>query len=152
MLGNFTFHNPTKLYFGEEALSNLSKELEHYGKKVMLVYGGGSIKRNGIYDAVKVELLKAGKEVVELGGVMPNPTIDKVREGIKLAKEKAVDFILAVGGGCREGCGCQQHLQGCGGLYLFGGRPLGVLFLQLGRDELPLDSCGLRAHHGWHGF
>ena len=99
MLGNFTFHNPTKLYFGEEALSNLSKELEHYGKKVMLVYGGGSIKRNGIYDAVKAELQKAGKEVVELGGVMPNPTIDKVRDGIKLAKEEAVDLILAVGGG-----------------------------------------------------
>lgn len=79
MLGNFTFQNSTKLYFGEEALSNLSKELEHYGKKVMLVYGGGSIKRNGIYDAVKEELRKAGKEVVELGGVMPNPTIDKVR-------------------------------------------------------------------------
>ena len=75
MLGNFTFHNPTKLFFGEEALSNLSKELEHYGKKVMLVYGGGSIKRNGIYDAVKEELRKADKEVVEMGGVMPNHTI-----------------------------------------------------------------------------
>ena len=99
MLGNFTFHNSTKLYFGEEALGNLSKELEHYGKKVMLVYGGGSIKRNGIYDAVHTELQKAGKEVVELGGVMPNPTIDKVREGIQLAKKEAVDLILAVGGG-----------------------------------------------------
>ena len=97
MLGNFTFHNPTKLHFGEEALSNLGKELEHYGKKVMLVYGGGSIKRNGIYDAVKAELQKAGKDVVELGGVMPNPTIDKVREGIKMAKEEAVDLILEIG-------------------------------------------------------
>ena len=99
MTGNFTFHNPTKLYFGEEAIENLSKELENYGNKVMLVYGGGSIKRNGIYEAVKKELEKAGKTVVELGGVMPNPTIDKVREGMRMAKEEAVDFILAVGGG-----------------------------------------------------
>ena len=99
MTGNFTFHNPTKLYFGEEAIENLSKELENYGNNVMLVYGGGSIKRNGIYEAVKKELEKAGKTVVELGGVMPNPTIDKVREGMRMAKEEAVDFILAVGGG-----------------------------------------------------
>lgn len=99
MTGNFTFHNPTKLYFGEEAIENLSKELENYGNKVMLVYGGGSIKRNGIYEAVKKELEKAGKTVVELGGVIPNPTIDKVREGMRMAKEEAVDFILAVGGG-----------------------------------------------------
>lgn len=99
MTGNFTFHNPTKLYFGEKAIENLSKELENYGNKVMLVYGGGSIKRNGIYEAVKKELEKAGKTVVELGGVMPNPTIDKVREGMRMAKEEAVDFILAVGGG-----------------------------------------------------
>jgi alcohol dehydrogenase YqhD (iron-dependent ADH family) len=61
MLGNFTFHNPTKLIFGEDALSNLSDELKNYGKKVMLVYGGGSIKRNGIYDAVMAELKKATK-------------------------------------------------------------------------------------------
>ena len=99
MTGNFTFHNPTKLHFGMEALSNLGNELTRYGNKVMLVYGGGSIKRNGIYDAVMQELHKAGKDVVELGGVMPNPTIDKVLEGAVLAKSEAVDLILAVGGG-----------------------------------------------------
>lgn len=99
MLGNFTFHNPTKLFFGEEALDNLGNELRLYGPKVMLVYGGGSIKRNGIYDAVVAELQKAGKKIVELGGVMPNPTIDKVREGMALAKKENVDLILAVGGG-----------------------------------------------------
>ena len=60
MLGNFTFHNPTKLYFGENSLENLSKELDKYGEKVMLVYGGGSIRKNGIYDAVLAELRKAG--------------------------------------------------------------------------------------------
>ena len=80
MLGNFTFHNPTKLYFGENSLENLSKELDKYGEKVMLVYGGGSIRKNGIYDAVLAELHKVGKQTVELSGVMPNPTIEKVME------------------------------------------------------------------------
>lgn len=98
MLGNFTFHNPTKLYFGENSLENLSKELGKYGEKVMLVYGG-SIRKNGIYDAVLAELRKAGKQTVELSGVMPNPTIEKVMEGVALARKEAVDFILAVGGG-----------------------------------------------------
>lgn len=94
MLGNFTFHNPTKLYFGENSLENLSKELGKYGEKVMLVYGGGSIRKNGIYDAVLAELRKAGKQTVELSGVMPNPTIEKVMEGVALARKEAVDFIL----------------------------------------------------------
>ena len=99
MLGNFTFYNPTKLYFGENSLDNLSKELGKYGEKVMLVYGSGSIRKNGIYDAVLAELRKAGKQTVELSGVMPNPTIEKVMEGVALARKEAVDFILAVGGG-----------------------------------------------------
>ena len=99
MIGNFTFHNPTKLHFGTEALNNLGSELACYGGKVMLVYGGGSIKRNGIYDAVMEKLRQAGKDVVELSGVMPNPTIDKVKEGAALARSEEVDLILAVGGG-----------------------------------------------------
>ena len=99
MLGNFTYCNPTKLYFGEDALNGLNEELPKYGKNVMLVYGGGSIKKNGIYDKV-VDILKAnGKTVFEDAGVMPNPTIDKVYEGCKIARENAVDLILAVGGG-----------------------------------------------------
>ena len=99
MLGNFTYCNPTKLYFGEDALNGLNEELHKYGKNVMLVYGGGSIKKNGIYDKV-VDILKAnGKTVFEDAGVMPNPTIDKVYEGCKIARENAVDLILAVGGG-----------------------------------------------------
>ena len=77
----------------------MSKELGKYGEKVMLVYGGGSIRKNGIYDAVQAELRKAGKQTVELSGVMPNPTIEKVMEGVALARKEAVDFILAVGGG-----------------------------------------------------
>lgn len=99
MLGNFTYCNPTKLYFGENAPDFLSDELKNYGKNVMLCYGGGSIKKNGIYDKV-VEILKASeKNVFEDGGVMPNPTVDKLYEGCKIAKENNVDLILAVGGG-----------------------------------------------------
>ena len=99
MLGNFIYSNPTKLYFGDEAHNNLVEALRGFGKKVMLTYGGGSIKRNGIYEDVIAALTAAGKEVVELSGVMPNPTVDKLIEGCKVARENDVDFILAVGGG-----------------------------------------------------
>lgn len=99
MLGNFKFSNPTTLYFGEDSLNYLNEELPKYGKNVMLVYGGGSIKKTGIYDKV-VEILKANdKTIIEDGGVMPNPTVVKLNEGIKIARENDVDFILAVGGG-----------------------------------------------------
>ncbi len=99
MLGNFIYSNPTKLYFGDEACKNLAEALRPFGKRVMLAYGGGSIKRNGVYDDVVAALAEAGKEVVELSGVMPNPTMEKVIEGCKLARENDVDLILAVGGG-----------------------------------------------------
>lgn len=99
MLGNFDYYNPTKLYFGDDAQKNLSEELKNYGTKVLLTYGGGSIKANGIYDEVTAALRAAGKEVVELPGVMPNPTTEKLYEGAKLAWENDVDLILAVGGG-----------------------------------------------------
>lgn len=99
MLGNFTYCNPTKLYFGKDALDGLNEELPKYGKNVLLVYGGGSIKKNGIYDKV-IAILKAhGKEVFEDGGVMPNPTVEKLNEGIARAKAAKADLILAVGGG-----------------------------------------------------
>lgn len=99
MLGNFTYCNPTKLYFGKDALDGLNAELSKYGKNVLLVYGGGSVKKNGIYDKV-VSVLKAnGKEVFEDAGVMPNPTADKLREGVARARAAKADFILAVGGG-----------------------------------------------------
>lgn len=99
MLGNFSYCNPTKLYFGDDSLKFLNDELTKYGKNVVLVYGGGSIKKNGIYDDV-VEILKNNdKNVAEISGVMPNPTITKLREGIKIAREHKADLILAVGGG-----------------------------------------------------
>lgn len=99
MLGNFVYYNPTKLYFGTEVEKNLTEALSGFGKRVLLVYGGGSIKTNGVYDTVLKALVATEKEVVELPGVMPNPTLDKLNEGIQLARESNVDLILAVGGG-----------------------------------------------------
>lgn len=99
MLGSFTYCNPTKLYFGKDALDGLNEELPKYGKRVLLVYGGGSIKKNGIYGKV-VEILKAnGKEIYEDAGVMPNPTHEKLNEGVARARAAKADLILAVGGG-----------------------------------------------------
>ena len=99
MLGNFSYCNPTRLYFGEDSLNYLNDELQKYGAKVMLIYGGGSIKKNGIYDKITDILSKNGKTVFEDSGVMPNPTVEKLYEGCKIAKDNAVDLILAVGGG-----------------------------------------------------
>ncbi len=99
MLGNFTYCNPTKLYFGKDALDGLNEELPKYGKNVLLVYGGGSIKKNGIYDKVTAILKANGKNIFEDGGVMPNPTSEKLNEGIERARAAKADLILAVGGG-----------------------------------------------------
>ncbi len=99
MLGNFSYHNPTKLYFGDDALQYLNDELPKHGNTVQLIYGGGSIKKNGIYDAVTKILRDNGKTIVEDAGVMPNPTADKLREGVQIARENHVDLLLAVGGG-----------------------------------------------------
>lgn len=99
MLGNFRYSNPTKLYFGEDALQNLEAELQKYGDTVQLIYGGGSIKKSGLYDQIIEILIACGKTIVEDGGVMPNPTIEKVYDGCQKAKENDVDLLLAVGGG-----------------------------------------------------
>ena len=99
MLGNFTYCNPTKLYFGKDALEGLKEELPKYGSNVLLVYGGGSIKKNGIYDKVIAVLKDCGKNVYEDAGVMPNPTVEKLYEGVRRARECKADLILAVGGG-----------------------------------------------------
>ena len=85
MLGNFTYHNPTKIYFGEDSLQSLKQELPKYGDNVVLIYGGGSIKKNGIYDAIQKLLEQQGKQVTEISGVMPNPTLKKLYEGIDIA-------------------------------------------------------------------
>ena len=99
MLGNFIYCNPTRLYFGKDAMKGLEEELPKYGKNVLLVYGGGSIKKNGIYAQVKAALEKCGKTVFEDAGVMPNPTVEKLYEGVERARAAKADLILAVGGG-----------------------------------------------------
>lgn len=99
MLGNFSYSNPTKLYFGEDSLNFLNEELPKYGKNILLVYGGGSIKKNGLYDEIVKILKDNGKEIFEDSGVMPNPTVEKLYEGCQRAKDNGVDLILAVGGG-----------------------------------------------------
>ena len=99
MLGNFSYCNPTKLYFGDDSLRYLDTELPRYGKNVVLIYGGGSIKTNGIYDQVIKFLNKNDKNVAEISGVMPNPTLDKLYEGMEIARRHQADFLLAVGGG-----------------------------------------------------
>lgn len=99
MLGNFSYCNPTKLYFGEGAVKFLNDELPKYGKNVVLIYGGGSIKKNGIYQTVIDILNQNGKAVTEIAGVMPNPTVDKLYEGVKIARDANADLLLAVGGG-----------------------------------------------------
>lgn len=104
-MNNFIFENKTKVYFGKGGVKEyLGSLLEHYGDTVMLAYGGGSIKRNGVYDEVMGILKAEGKQVIEFSGIMPNPTYAKVQEGAKLAREHQVDLILAVGGGSVSDC------------------------------------------------
>lgn len=104
-MNKFTFTYPTRVYFGEgSAAQAFSAELGKVGETVMLAYGGGSIKKNGIYEEMKTLLAQAGKKVVDFSGIMSNPTYDKVQEGAALAREHHVDFILAVGGGSVIDC------------------------------------------------
>lgn len=101
---NFVFRNPTKLIFGKGQLEQLKTEIPQFGKKVLLVYGGGSIKRNGIYDNVISILKEINAEVFELTGVEPNPRVSTVKKGIQICKDNGVEFILAVGGGSVIDC------------------------------------------------
>ncbi|MCC5804471.1 MULTISPECIES: iron-containing alcohol dehydrogenase [Rossellomorea] len=103
-MNDFTFYNPTKLIFGKGQVEQLKELVPQYGKKVLVVYGGGSIKRNGLYDQVMSVLKGIDSEVFELSGVEPNPRLSTVRRGVEIAKEKNIDFILAVGGGSVIDC------------------------------------------------
>lgn len=98
-MNSFIYDIPVKVYFGENQLSHLGEELSKYGKRVLLTYGGGSIKKLGLYDAVMTEIKKAGMEVFELSGIEPNPRIESVREGARICKDEKIDVLLAVGGG-----------------------------------------------------
>lgn len=101
---DFTYQNPTTIYFGKDSLSKLNKELDNYGETVMLAYGKGAIIKSGLYDKVIAILKEKKKKIVELSGIMPNPTYDKVLEGAKLVRDNNVDLILAVGGGSVIDC------------------------------------------------
>jgi alcohol dehydrogenase YqhD (iron-dependent ADH family) len=103
-MDSFTFYNPVKLHFGEDALEKLPKELEQYGSKVLVVYGGGSIKSNGVYNAVIEKLQQADKTVFELSGVEPNPRVETARIGIDICKKEGINLVLAVGGGSVIDC------------------------------------------------
>ena len=112
-MNDFRYYNPVRVHFGKEALAQLPAELAAVGKKVLLVYGGGSIKRSGLYDRIMAMLQEAGKEVFELSGVMPNPRTEKVYEGIELCKTHGIDFILAVGGGSTIDCSKSIAVGAC---------------------------------------
>lgn len=98
-MNNFIYDIPTRVYFGEDQLGHLGEEVGRFGKRVLLTYGGGSIKRSGLYERILSELGTAGAEVFELGGIEPNPRIESVRKGVGICKEKGIDVLLAVGGG-----------------------------------------------------
>lgn len=104
MIEDFVFQNTTKVYFGREQMQHLGEEVSQYGRKVLMVYGGGSIKRNGLYDRIMKEMEKSGISVIELAGVEPNPRHTTVNRGAKLCREENVDVILAVGGGSTIDC------------------------------------------------
>lgn len=99
MIHDFIYDIPVRVYFGRDQLHNLGPELKKHGKRVLLTYGGGSIKKIGLYDKVVAEIRKAGLELFELSGIAPNPRIESVREGARMCKEKGIDVLLAVGGG-----------------------------------------------------
>ena len=98
-MNSFVYDIPVKVYFGENQLEHLGEELRKYGRRVLLTYGGGTIKRIGLYDRVVEELRKADMELFELSGIEPNPRIESVRKGVAMCKEHDIDVLLAVGGG-----------------------------------------------------
>ncbi len=104
MLHDFTYHNPTRIYFGKNALENLSFELEKYGKNILMLYGKGAIKKIGLYDKVFAILNASEKNIVELSGIKPNPSYSQVQKGVQLVREHKIDLILAVGGGSTIDC------------------------------------------------
>ncbi len=103
-MNTFSFYNPVKIHFGKESIEQLRKELPQYGKNILIVYGGGSIKSNGVYDAIMSILNELAMNVFELSGVEPNPRVETARKGIAICKEQNIDIVLAVGGGSVIDC------------------------------------------------
>ena len=141
----FTYQYNTKVLFGEaSAVKNLPAELAKVGKTVLLAYGGGSIKRNGIYQELLGLLQQAGKQVVEFTGIMSNPTYAKVQEGAALARDRKVDFILAVGGGsvldCCKVVSAQAKLDGDLWDYEYSEKKVPTEFIPMGALPLALGQ------------
>ena len=115
-MNSFVYDIPTKVYFGENQLGHLGEELSKYGKKVLLTYGGGSIKKSGLYDQVVAEIKNAGLELFELSGIEPNPRISSVRAGAEICKKEGIEVLLAVGGGsvidCTKYIGAAAYYDG----------------------------------------
>lgn len=113
---DFTYHNPTKIYFGKTALDNLAPELANYGETILLVYGKEAIKKIGLYDQIIKILKECGKKIVELSGIKSNPSYTQMMEGVRLVRENNVDLILAVGGGsvidCSKGISVSAYCEG----------------------------------------
>lgn len=113
---DFTYYNPTKIYFGRSALDNLASELANYGENILLVYGKGAIKKIGLYDKIIDILNSCGKKIVELSGIKSNPSYAQMLEGARLVRENNVDLILAVGGGsvidCSKGISVSAYCEG----------------------------------------
>jgi alcohol dehydrogenase len=103
-MNNFSFYNPVRIHFGQGSISNLKTEVPNYGKKVLIVYGGGSVKSNGVYDAVVEQLKEVGAEIFELSGVEPNPRVSTARKGIEICKAENIELVIAVGGGSVIDC------------------------------------------------
>lgn len=115
-MNNFVYDIPTRVYFGENQLENLGAELSKYGKKVLMTYGGGSIKKIGLYDRIVEEIKKAGLELFELSGIDPNPRVSSVNAGADICKKEDIDVLLAVGGGsvldCTKYIGAAAYYDG----------------------------------------
>ena len=96
---NFIYHVPTRIYFGDNQIQHLGSELKKYGQRVLLIYGGGTIKRIGLYDKIQAEIKKAGLECYEMPGVAPNPRHTTINRGAEICRKEKIDVLLAVGGG-----------------------------------------------------
>lgn len=133
---NFTFHVPTTIHFGKGQIPHLA-DLAGYGKKVLLCYGGGSIKRNGTYDQATKILSDAGLEIFELSGVEPNPRIQTVRHGVELCRKESIDMVLAIGDGSTIDC---VKVVAAGAKYDGDAWDL-VIHPELIKDTLPIFSA-----------
>ncbi|WP_099468100.1 iron-containing alcohol dehydrogenase [Konateibacter massiliensis] len=130
-MNNFIYDIPTKVYFGENQLGHLSEELSKYGKRVLLTYGGGSIKKTGLYDKVVAEIKKAGLELFELSGIEPNPRVASVNKGADICKAENIDVLLAVGGG--SVIDCTKYI---GAAAFYDGDAWDILL-----EKVPVEKC-----------